>query len=666
MKTEILTVERDRATEALRESEDRYKRLLAATTAYTYTVNLEQGQTRSTYHGPGCEAVTGYAPDDYDKDPYLWYRIIHEDDRPAVLRQVDKILQGKLPPPLEHRIIHRDGSLRWIRNTTIPHYNVGGRLIGYDGLIADITDRKLSEEALEHEHNLLRTLVDNLPDYIFVKDTATRFIMDNLAHARALGATEVAEVLGKTDADFLIPDRASQNRMAEEEVFRSGQPQDNIEESFLDSTGNRRWFCTTRVPLKDCGKIVGLVGIKHDITNRKSVEQALRESQERLALVIQGSNDGIWDWNIVTGEAFFSPRWKNMLGYEDAEIENHMSAWEELIHPDDRDLAKERVRSYLTGEIPTYELEHRLRHKNGSYRWILARGVMSCDPSGRPVRMAGSHMDLTELKNAIEEAKQAHKELLETQDQLIQAARFESIGALAAGVAHEVKNPLQTILMGVSFLERKFQNADEAVSASLKDMEESVARADSIISDLLALARVSDFQLKSGDLNPIIQQCLRLTKAKLDAASITTVLNLAADLPMVQLNVIKMEQVFLILFLNAIHAMPSGGSLTVMTRTMVLDDNPSAIPPMLRKYRPGQRLVIAEVRDTGTGIHDNILQRLFEPFFTTKPPGVGTGLGLFVARRIMDRHGGVIALNNAPGGGALATVALRVEQEGCP
>ena len=155
MKTEILTVERDRATEALRESEGRYKRLLAATTAYTYTVNLEQGQTRSTYHGPGCEAVTGYAPDDYDKDPYLWYRIIHEDDRPAVLRQVDKILQGKLPPPLEHRIIHRDGSLRWIRNTTIPHYNVGGRLIGYDGLIADITERKLSEEALEHEHNLI-------------------------------------------------------------------------------------------------------------------------------------------------------------------------------------------------------------------------------------------------------------------------------------------------------------------------------------------------------------------------------------------------------------------------------------------------------------------------------------------------------------------------------
>jgi two-component system NtrC family sensor kinase len=197
-------------------------------------------------------------------------------------------------------------------------------------------------------------------------------------------------------------------------------------------------------------------------------------------------------------------------------------------------------------------------------------------------------------------------------------------------------------------------------------MEESVARADSIISDLLALARVSDFQLKSGDLNPVIHQCLRLTKAKLDAASIATVLNLAVDLPMVQLNVIKMEQVFFILFLNAIHAMPSGGSLTVVTRMMVLDDNPSAIPPMLRKYRPGQRLVIAEVRDTGTGIRDNILSRLFEPFFTTKPPGVGTGLGLFVARRIMDRHGGVIALNNAPGGGALATVALRVEQEGCP
>jgi signal transduction histidine kinase len=316
--------------------------------------------------------------------------------------------------------------------------------------------------------------------------------------------------------------------LAEEDVFASGLPQYNIEESSIDVSGNQRWFSVTRVPLKGPqGKVTGLVGIKHDITSRKRAEQTLHE----------------------------------------------------------------------------------------------------------------------------------------TQDQLIQAARFESIGTLASGVAHEVKNPLQTILMGVSFLSRKLQNPDESISKSLKDMEESVSRADSIISELLALSRVSEFQLERGDLNPIIRQSLRLINCKLDAAGVAVVLHLAADLPRPLLNVFKLEQVFIILFLNAIHAMPSGGTLTVTTRVAVLDQALAAIGPMFQKFQAGQRLVVGEVRDTGTGIPDWAQKRLFEPFFTTKPAGVGTGLGLFVARRIVERHSGAIALQNTPDGGALATVALKLDPE---
>jgi len=662
MKTEILLVERNQATEALTESEQRYKRLLAATTDYIYTVNLGDGKT---IHYPGCEGVTGYTPASFEKDPFLWYRIIYEDDRPEVLKQVDRILKGKATTPLEHRIVHRDGSLRWIRNTTTPHYNGGGGLIGYDGLISNITERKLSEEALERERNLLRTLVDNLPDFIFVKDTASRLQMANLAHARALGASDVEAVLGKSDADFLPAALASKHRIEEEAVFHSKQPQHNVEESLVDSAGHQKWFSVTRVPLKDShGAVMGLVGIKHDVTERKEAEQKIRESEERLSLVIRGSNDGIWDWNIATGEAYFSPRWKNMLGYDDEEIENRLSAWEELIHPDDRDAVKQCVQSYLAGEVPVYELEHRLRHKDGTYRWILARGLMQRDANGKPIRMAGSHMDLTALKNATEELKAAHKELLETQDRLIQAARFESMGTLASGVAHEVRNPLQTMLMGVSFLSRKLREPNEDVSSALKDMEESVTRADSIISELLALSRVTEFQLRSQNLNPIIQKCLKLNKAKMDASGVTTALNLEPDLPRAQLNALKMEQVFLNLLDNAIQAMPSGGNLTVTTRMVVLDRDPAAIPPIFRKFRAAERLIVADVRDTGTGIDPAILLRLFDPFFTTKPVGVGTGLGLFVVRMIIERHGGVIHLDNAPGGGAVATIALKAEEEG--
>jgi PAS domain S-box-containing protein len=530
MKTEILLVERDRANEGLREAEQRFKRLLDAITDYTYTVDLDNGQTTRTAYGQGCEGVTGYSPADYRNDPYLWYKIIHEKDRTAVLKQIDLILQGELPPPLEHRIIHRNGTIRWIRNTTIPHHDEAGKLIGYEGLIADITERKRWEEVLERERNLLRTLVDNLPDYIFVKDTASRFILDNVAHAQALGAGSVAEVLGKTDTDFLTPAQAAQNRRAEENVIRAGQPQYNVEESSVDSEGNRRWFSVTRVPLRNSqGTVTGLVGIKHDITNLKLAEQCVHKAQ----------------------------------------------------------------------------------------------------------------------------------------DQLIQAARFESIGALASGVAHEVKNPLQTMLMGISFLARKLNSTEESVLQSLQDMEESVSRANSIIGDLLALARVGDFQLKDGNLNPVIQKSLHLTKAQLDAARVSTVLNLEPDLPVLRVNEIKMEQVFLNLFFNAIQAMPSGGTLTVTTRTVVLDENLHSKGLVFRKFQPHDRLVLAEVKDTGVGIPESFLRKLFQPFSTTKPTGVGNGLGLFVASLIIEGHGGAITLENAPGGGALASIVLKPEPESC-
>ncbi len=534
MDTEILREARRRADEALKESEQRYRRLLDATTDYIYTVALENGQTRSTSHGPGCEGVTGYSPAEFSKDPYLWYRIIHEDDRPEVVKHLSRLFEGKPPSPFEHRIICRDGSLRWIRNTAIPHYNEKGVLVGYDGLISDITQRKLSEEAL-------------------------------------------------------------------------------------------------------------------------------RESQERLALVITGSNDGIWDWNVATNETYFSPRWKGMLGYEDGEIENKFASWEALIHPDDLEMARQRVRAYFAGETPVYELEHRLRHKNGSYRCILARGVALRDASGRPVRMCGSHVDVTELRNASQRLEAANQELLETQDELIKAARFESIGTLAAGVAHEVKNPLQTILMGISYLNRKLHTTDADITVTLKDMRESVQRANSIISDLLTLSRVTQFQLKSDSLNRIIQHCLHLTKIELDSARVVPVLHLAPDLPPALLDESKIQQVFLNLFLNAVQAMPSGGRLTVTTRTIALEERPDGIEPRFRRFRPGQRLVLAEVRDTGTGIKPADLPRVFDPFFTTKPLGVGTGLGLCIARMIIDRHDGVIDLSNAALGGALAVVALKAE-----
>ncbi len=147
--------ERRRAEAALRESEDRYKHLIESVTDYMVTVKLEQGRPVSTVHGPGCVAVTGYAPGDYGRDGGLWYRMIHQDDRQAVLDQIERITAGaRAVPPLEHRITHKDGSVRWVKNATVPRYDAQGTLIAYDCLISDITERKKVEEQLRQAQKM--------------------------------------------------------------------------------------------------------------------------------------------------------------------------------------------------------------------------------------------------------------------------------------------------------------------------------------------------------------------------------------------------------------------------------------------------------------------------------------------------------------------------------
>lgn len=189
---------------ALRESEERYRRLLESITDYIYTVKVESGRPVLTTHSPGCLAVTGYTAEYFQIYPHLWYEMIHEEDRKAVLEQAEKILSGEAVQPLEHRIICKDGSIRWVRNTIVPHHDKEGELIAYDGVIEDITERKMADEALSESEEKFRTIAASAHDAIIMMDDETNISYWNPAAERIFGySKEVA--IGKKLHGLIVP-----------------------------------------------------------------------------------------------------------------------------------------------------------------------------------------------------------------------------------------------------------------------------------------------------------------------------------------------------------------------------------------------------------------------------------------------------------------------------
>lgn len=257
--------------------------------------------------------------------------------------------------------------------------------------------------------------------------------------------------------------------------------------------------------------------------------------------------------------------------------------------------------------------------------------------------------------------KSQHKTLQAGQLQLIQSAKLQSVGRLAAGVAHEIKNPLQTLTIGLDYLERNLPGPRAELTMVLGDMREAVRRAKAMVSDLLQFSVNTPFELKPGELNALIECCLSLLSYEVTASQTNVVKDLAPDLPLVRINRDKMEQVLLNLFINSLQAMSQGGTLSIRTYLAAAGFvlRPCLLP--LAQLGDGARLVVCEIQDTGPGIPEQNLQKIFEPFFTTKPAGLGTGLGLWVVKKIVELHGGAIDIRNAPTGGALVSLALKAE-----
>lgn len=284
---------------------------------------------------------------------------------------------------------------------------------------------------------------------------------------------------------------------------------------------------------------------------------------------------------------------------------------------------------------------------DGSELWLLTSKVPVKDVSGRAIGLVGISLDVTEQKLNERKLKTTIRMLEETRLQLIEAEKLKTVGRLAAGVAHEVKNPLNVVSLGTEYLESRIEEPEEMLQI-IRDMRDAVKKANEVILELLDYSSPHPMEMEPCNMNELIQRVLGMMRHSFNEAGIRVEEDFEHSIEHVRVDSQKMEQVFINLFLNAIAAIPGKcGTLTVRTAMIRMKSAGANVSGAMNElFRIGDRIVVIEVLDTGSGLTKETESKAFDPFYSSKTTGEGTGLGLSVTRSIVDLHHGMITLKN--------------------
>ena len=535
-------------------------------------------------------------------------------------------------------------------------FAVTGVILGF-ALITSLVDRRISSHnlILENERKMLRALIDHIPDCMYVKDMEGAFVLANLQLARTLGFEDSQVLIGKTDHDFYPIELASIFRADEVRVMRSGVSLSEHEEDGLDADGNIVAMMTTKVPIRDSkGQVSGIAGIGRDISERKKNEAALREAERKYRSMFDEALVGICKLGPNGHLLQVNPAMAEALGYSDPNdmISNLTGPLWDLAASVKRQ-AEFKAAIEAAGHIRSFELE--MLRKDGTSIWISS-SVRTTFEKGLAVGYVGMFEDISERRTL--------------REQLLQAQKLESVGQLAAGIAHEINTPVQYIGDNVRFLRDTFDelavlNCEYGrLLASVQDgvatpelLGEVVQRVKAIDVDYLfseipqAIAQTLEGVTRVAglvgamkefshpgtgekiplDLNHAIESTITVARNEWKyVAEMKT--DLDTTLPPVDCLPGEFNQVVLNLIVNAAHAIadvaaaggPAKGLITIQTR-----------------QQSGN--VEIRIQDTGGGIPEGVRTRIFDPFFTTKEIGKGTGQGLAIARSVVvDKHQGSI------------------------
>jgi PAS domain S-box-containing protein len=491
----------------------------------------------------------------------------------------------------------------------------------------------------------LQALMDNLPFGLWAIGSDGRYYMQNTIHRETWG-----DIIGKRPEEWAPSQEVSEKWADDNRLAFTGKVVKKESEYAIG--GERRLFYKIIAPISAGHNILGIMGINIDITDRKRAEEALRESEARWQFAIEGSNEGVWDRNIESGEVFFSRQWKEMLGFSEDEIGCDVDEWSKRVHTEDLPRVMGEIERHLRRETDSYSAEYRMQCKNGSYKWILARGkVISRKEDGGALRFVGTHSDMTERRNL--EAQLQHSQ------------KMEAVGLLAGGIAHDFNNIL-TAIIGYSHLIQARTTENDPVHNYARQIDSAAGRAAEMTRGLLAFSRKQVMVSKVVDLNKTVTELEKILRRLLNE-SIELRLNVLPEKLNVMADSGKLEQVLMNFVTNAKDAMPRGGILTISTSLMTMNGK------FLHSHgygAPGKYACI-EVNDTGCGIDKETRKKIFEPYYTTKEVGKGTGLGLSIVFGIIKQHNGYINVYSEQGMGTtfriyLPLVEVESEQQPVP
>jgi PAS domain S-box-containing protein len=614
-----------------RESEEKYRQIVEKSQDVIFTLNPEM---EYLFVSPAFTNVLGYKSSDIIGRTFL--SLIHPDDVKGTIESIQRTVRdGYISPNgIEYRMRHAAGDWHWHNGTGMVVHDKKGKVITLIGISRDITERKKLEQALRESEEKYWLIVENSRDIIFIFNLDEKLVYISPSIKKVLGYAP-NDFLGRNFRSIVHPDDIPVVEKAIQRNLREGHlTADGIEIRVQNDVNEWRWLNILANQLRNKkGTLTNYVGLARDITDRKQAEELLKESEEKYRLIVENGIDIIFTLNDKGEFTYLSPSFSKVMGYP---RENFLGKpFASLMHPDDLvNVVKAMQENVNRGYDLPRSIEYRVRNQSGEWRWHHSVGGATRDSSGKFIGFTCIAWDVTDIKMAEQEKKR-----IEEQAQI--ASRLAALGEMAAGIAHEINNPL-TGVISLSQILLDTEKLPPEVRDDLQLIAESSQRVAGIVKRLLTFGRQTKLVETFADVNLLIDNTLKLRDYVLKTANIEVVTRFDPKLPAIFIDAGQLQQVFLNLVVNAEQAMKQAHGRGILTITT-------------EKLENNIRIIF---RDDGPGITKQNLGHLFEPFFTTKKAGEGTGLGLSLSRSIILEHKGQIHVESEFGHGAAFIIEL--------